>query len=262
MPNSPLADTLTPLAELGVHTHLGTREEDGWVPADRLAHDEGGLRGALDRIGGALGTDRDDVRAAQLVELWTWLVAAPAAAALVGGRRLPDVGSGNVLLRPRGGLADWRVGLRSRRFHALPGDPSAAHPDAVAAADERELLGRLGAMLVRAHLAPLVERLNRIARRPERALWRGAADRVAGAFLWVGEELGERERARSLAHGAVESAPQLGAKVRIQRVESGSDETRVHLRHGCCLYYRVPEGVKCIGCPLVSDEERRIRCSP
>jgi Ferric iron reductase FhuF-like transporter/FhuF 2Fe-2S C-terminal domain len=259
MPNSPLTDTLAPLAELGVHTRLGASEGDGWVPADRLAHDPDALREALAEIRGALGTDRDDVCAAQLVELWTWLVAAPAAAALVGGGRLPDVGSGNVLLRARGGLADWRAGLRSRRFHALPGDPDSKHPDAVPAADEHELLRRLGAMLVRAHLAPLVERLNRIARRPERALWRGVADRVAGAFLWIGDELGERERSRSLARGAVESAPELEARIRIQHVRSGPDETRVHLRHGCCLYYRVPGGVKCIGCPLVSDEERARR---
>jgi ferric iron reductase protein FhuF len=112
---------------------------------------------------------------------------------------------------------------------------------------------------VNAHLAPLVARLNRLARRPERALWRGAADRVAGAFLWIGEQLGARERSRALARGAVGSAPELEAKVRIQRVGSGAGETHVHLRHGCCLYYRVPGAPKCIGCPLVTDAERARR---
>jgi FhuF 2Fe-2S C-terminal domain/Ferric iron reductase FhuF-like transporter len=252
MPNNPLADTLEPLAKLGVETHLGIREEDGWAPADRLAGDPAALRGALDEIAGHLGTDRDDVCASQLVELWTWLVAAPAAAALVDRGRLPDVSSRNLLMRPRGGLVDWRVGLRRPSFHVLPGDPDADHPDAVPAADERELLGRLGAMLVSAHLAPLVRTLNLLARRPERALWRGAADRVAGAFLWIGEQLGARERSRVLARGAVGAAPALEAKVRVQRV----GDTHVHLRHGCCLYYRVPGAPKCIGCPLVTDAER------
>jgi ferric iron reductase protein FhuF len=111
-------------------------------------------------------------------------------------------------------------------------------------------------MLVNAHLAPLVGTLNRVARRPERALWRGAADRVAGAFLWIGEELGARERARALARGAVGSVPELRAKVRIHRVGNGAKETHVHLRHGCCIYYRVPGAPKCIGCPLVTDAER------
>jgi hypothetical protein len=259
MSSAPLADTLAPLDELGVETHLGVREEDGWVAAGRLAADDGELRAALGEIARSLGADREDVCAAQLIELWTWLVAAPAAAALVAGARLPDVSSGNVLLRARGGLADWRAGLRSARFHVLPGDPDARHPDAVPAADERELLGRLGAMLVNAHLAPLVGSLNKLARRPERALWRGAADRVAGAFLWIGEQLDARERSRALARGAVGSTPQLGARVRIQRVGSGSAETHVHLRHGCCLYYRVPGAPKCIGCPLVTDAERARR---
>jgi hypothetical protein len=256
MPRAPIADTLAPLAGLGVETHLGAREGNGWAAAGRLAEDAGELRAALGEIAQSLGTDRDDVCAAQLIELWTWLVAAPAAAGLVAGARLPDVSSANVLLRARGGLADWRVGLRSPRFHALPRDPDVRHPDAVPAADERELLGRLGAMLVNAHLAPLVRRLNSLARRPERALWRGAADRVAGAFLWLGEQLGARERSLALARGAVGSAPQLAARVRIQRVGSGADETHVHLRHGCCLYYRVPGAPRCMGCPLVTDAER------
>jgi len=42
-------------------------------------------------------------------------------------------------------------------------------------------------------------------------------------------------------------------------VGSGADETHVHLRHGCCLYYRVPGAPKCIGCPLVTDAERARR---
>ena len=259
MPRTPLADTLVPLSELGVDTRLGVLEGNGWIGAGRLVADEDELRAALAEIAGNLGTDRDDVCAAQLIELWTWLVAAPAAAGLVAGGRLPDVSSGNVLLRAQGGLADWRVGLRRPRFHALPDDPDARHPDAVPAADERELLGRLGAMLVNAHLAPLVASLNRLARRPERALWRGAADRVAGAFLWIGDQLGAREHSRALARGAVGSAPELGAKVRVQRVGSGVGETHVHLRHGCCLYYRVPGAPKCIGCPLVTDAERARR---
>jgi Ferric iron reductase FhuF-like transporter/FhuF 2Fe-2S C-terminal domain len=254
MPSAPLADTLEPLAGLGVVTHLGANEEeDGWIPADRLARDPEALAAALGEIGTALGTDRPDVCAAQLMELWTWLIAAPAAAGIVAGPRLPDVSAGNVLVRPRGGLADWRAGLRSTRFHALRDDPEAGHSDAAEpASDEHELLDRLRAMLVQAHLAPLVTALNRIGRRPERALWRGAADRVAGAFLWLGEQLGARERGRALARGAVRSVPQLEAKVRVQRVNG----TEVHLRHGCCLYYRVPGAPKCIGCPLVTEAER------
>jgi hypothetical protein len=256
MPGAPLAHTLVPLSDLGIETRLGAREGEGWVAAGRLVNDGDELRAALAQIAAELGTDREDVCASQLIETWTALVAAVAAAGLVAGARLPDVSAGNLLLRPQGGLAEWRVGLRRPRFHALPGDPDARHPDALPASDERELLHRLGAMLVNAHLAPLVGTLNRLGRRPERALWRGAADRVAGAFLWIGEQLGARERSRALVRGVAESAPELRAKVRIQRVAGGAEETHVHLRHGCCIYYRVPGAPKCIGCPLVTDAER------
>jgi hypothetical protein len=137
MPGAPLAHTLVPLSGLGIETRLGAREGDGWVAAGRLVNEGDELRTALAQIAAELGTDLEDVCASQLIETWTALVGALAAAGLVAGARLPDVSAGNVLLRARGGLADWRVGLRRPRFHALPGDPDARHPDAVPAADEQ-----------------------------------------------------------------------------------------------------------------------------
>lgn len=113
MPRTPLADTLVPLSDLGVEMRLGVPAGDGWVGAARLVEDDEELRVALAEIAGNLGTDRDDVCAAQLIELWTWLVAAPVAAGLVARGRLPDVSSDNVLLRAKGGLAE-----RARRVAA------------------------------------------------------------------------------------------------------------------------------------------------
>ncbi len=40
-------------------------------------------------------------------------------------------------------------------------------------------------------------------------------------------------------------------------LDLGTHEMLLHVREGCCLYYRTPANVKCFSCPLLDDEERR-----
>ena len=184
------------------------------------------MNAALEMCGTSLGTDRPDIQGQRLVEVVTWCLALPAAAALLDGDDLPDLSTGNVLVwigdQPPGG-----IGIALRRGDASPG------------ADLDDLLA--------AHLAPLVDAVNATTKRPSNALWRSSRDRVAGAIVWVGEMTGRRERARALLDGRAE----------VRMLDLGTHDMLLHVREGCCLYYRIPTGAKCFSCPLLDDEDRR-----
>ncbi|MDQ3607745.1 MAG: hypothetical protein M3459_02420 [Actinomycetota bacterium] len=104
---------------------MGVPDAPGWLPADRLARNPDRLRAALERAGASLGTARVDIGATRLCEVWTWNLAAPAAAALLIDARLPDLRAGNgpaAARRRVGGLAGGpapgplpRAARRSRR---------------------------------------------------------------------------------------------------------------------------------------------------
>ncbi len=70
-------------------------------------------------------------------------------------------------------------------------------------------------------------------------------------MVWVGELIGHRDRACELARAATDGHAEL------RMLKAGASETLLHVREGCCLYYRVPGGTKCWSCPLLHDDERR-----
>jgi hypothetical protein len=250
----PLAETFARLAPHGAH--LGPREEPGWATTAELAGTR--LTSALDAVGRSLGTDRPDIRGQRLVELCTWRLAVTAAAGLLGDSRLPDLGAANVRVwvgdDPPDGIG---TALRRPAFQALPSDPDAAHPDASPAPDEAALLARLRDVLAREHLAPLVDAVNLATKRPRRALWRSATDRLAAALVWVGELSGSSARACALARIAVAGAPPLNGRAELRTLRAGEIDLLLHVREGCCLYYRIPGNPKCFSCPLLADDERR-----
>jgi hypothetical protein len=251
----PLTATLEQLAPCGIVATVDPSPGGEFVEAAALARDRDRLSVPLARIGSEFGTERADICAARLIEVWTWLVAAPAAGALLVASRLPDVAPQNTFISLAGGTAEWAAAFASGRFYGLDAD----HPDAAVVADEAELLARLNASLA-AQFDPLVESLNQLTRRPRRALWRGAADRVTGAFLWAGEALGAAERGGGLAQRAVAMASPLHGRARTQLVQlPGGEAELIQVRDGCCLYYRVPGGECCASCPLVGDSERPAR---
>ena len=224
------------------HNHRDSRGPGEPVPALDLATDVPRLERALGQIADEFGTDRRDICAARVIELWTWLVAAEAAEALLARGHLPDLSSTGTKLVLDGPSGEWTAQL---------GSPETALDEGTLVACMRDSLAE--------QLDPLVETLNRLTGRPRRALWRSATDRLVGAFLWVGDELGQAQRAGGLARLAV-AAPPLRGRVRTELVSlpDGAVE-RLQVRDGCCLYYRVPGGEPCSSCPLVPDEERGAR---
>jgi hypothetical protein len=193
----------------------------GWATSAELAGPR--LREALAACGESLGTDRPDIQGQRLVEVVTWLLAVPIATALIEEQPLPDLADVRFWIGedPPGG-----TGLERR---------TDATSDA--APDEQ----------LTAHLAPLIDAVNATTRRPATALWRAVKDRMDGAIAWIAETTGRRPRAFALLDGQAE----------LRLLDLATHDTLLHVREGCCLYYRTAANVKCFSCPLLDDAERR-----
>jgi ferric iron reductase protein FhuF len=196
----------------------------GWATTAELAGPR--LHDALRACGESLNTDRPDIQGQRLVEVVTWLLAVPIATALIEERPLPDLHPDRVELwigdePPEGD------GLKLRDRQATPQAPAHAQ--------------------LHAHLDPLIRAVNYTTKRPANALWRGAKDRMDGAIAWIAETTDQRERAFALLEDTAE----------LRLLDLGTHELLLHVRKGCCLYYRTPANVKCFSCPLLDDEERR-----
>lgn len=258
-PNIPVVHPLDDsLARLGGRVHAARRgAPDGWLSVDDVrghAYAE-----VLDIAAAGYDTSRSDIRGNRMLEIWTWLVTTPAAATLVLDRRLPDISAGNLSVVPGLWVDPVPVALRSGRFWCLPDDAAADHPDATVLPDERALVLELNAMLRERHLPALIETIAERSRRGRRALWRSATDQLVGAFTRAGAALDAEAEAIALARIAGDGERPMRAEVRIERFElDGMAPHTMHLRDGCCLYYRVNgRPPNCSNCPLV-DADRRV----
>jgi hypothetical protein len=206
--------------------HVGERAEPGWLTTAELAGPK--LPEALAVAGRQLGTERLDIQGQRIVEVVAWNLAVPAAHALLDERPLPDLTPGNT-----------RVWIHD--------DPA---PDGIGTLvfEDRAASAPLDA-LVAAHLEPLVTAVCAHTRRPAKALQRGVDDRVAAALIHVAQTRGEEPRGCELARAAYPD-------IDLRTLELPGYSLTVHVRSGCCLYYRIPQA-KCWGCPLLSDDERR-----
>jgi ferric iron reductase protein FhuF len=126
--------------------------------------------------------------------------------------------------------------------------------DAVAEADEEGLVDWLVG-----ELAPMIEVVNEISRRPRSALWRGASDRLAQALVLAGEELGAPEEGVRAAHRALAIPGPLSGAVRFEEIDADGAAERIQLRNGCCLWHRLPDEDKCSNCPLLDPAQRGVR---
>ena len=186
----------------------------------------------LDRVGRAMGSERADVQATLFCEGYTWALADPAVKALLAEDRLPSLRPADVVVR----YGD----------DGYPSSVTFLEPDGPASLERlrRELED---------HLAPLIADLSATARRPQRALWRSASDRLAQAFAWHGTQLGLAERACELGERALALDGPLGLRPRWTLADGGIEMER----NGCCLWWRTAAGEPCPACPL-----RRRKAAP
>jgi hypothetical protein len=195
----------------------------GWATTAELAGPK--LQDALAACGESLQTERPDIQGQRLIEVVAWLLAVPVAGALIERRPLPD-------LRPE--AVELWIGDEPPGGDGLKRLTDATHD------------GPPDAQLI-AHLTPLIAAVNGATKRPRTALWRGAKDRQDAAIAWIAETTGRRRRAFELLEHSAE----------LRMLDLGTHEQLLHVRQGCCLYYRTSANVKCFSCPLLDDEERR-----
>jgi hypothetical protein len=195
----------------------------GWATTAELAGPL--LHDALAACGASFGTDRPDIQGQRLVELVTWLLAVPVATAQLNRAPVPDIGAANVLVWI-GPDAPGGNGLKLLTEATLNGDPQDA---------------------IDAHVAPLIDGVHEHTKRPEAALQRAVKDRYDAAITWVAQLTNQPDRAFEL----------LADRAELRLLDLGTHELLLHVREGCCLYYRTPANVKCFSCPLLDDEARR-----
>lgn len=210
--------------------HVGARaEESGWTTSAELAGP--GLQRALAIVGRQLDTDRLDIQGQRIVEVVAWWLGLPAAHALLDDR-LPDLSPENTQLWVHDDEAPDGIGTLVLQERYLPASLTQLRT------------------LVEVHVTDLVNAVCAHTKRPSKALWRGVNDRIAAALIFAAQTRGEEARGCALAQ-------ELYADLDLRTLELPGYSLLVHVRSGCCLYYRIPERPKCWGCPLLTDDERR-----
>ena len=235
---------------------LGVTSEAGWMPVARLLGDARMLDDALAALGREVGSPRRDVQASLLLETYAWRLVLPLAGALLAESRIPTPGLDGTALRLTGEGLPCSIRLLHGRFVALAGDPATEHPDADVVGNRSVLDLCLRSWLI-AHFDPFVETLNAASGRPRAALWRSVADRTATALLYAGLASDRAAAARAIAERTLAGEPPLRYPPRYAEI----GEQPVHLRHGCCLWWRTAAATPCLTCPLrLAGGERAAPC--
>ena len=256
-----LAQTLAAArAHFGGYDVLGTRlgAPAGWSAATEVNHAGPALEALLARAVERSGSGRADIGATLLAESYAFSLALRAVGTLLFGTRIPAMAPGEVSLE----FADDGTTIIGVAYaggaYGVAGDPCAGDPSLALVADEDALLAQLHTEL-EAHLAPLLTAIAAATGRPLRALWRSAGDRLGGAFLWLGEVVGMRDRAWDLGARCMQTGGPLAVGAGFRVLEHAGIAEPTRNRRGCCLIYRVEGNDTCFTCPLTSEAERRER---
>lgn len=251
---APLAETLA-RGYRRVHRgcHLGARVTVAPVGAagrlDELVSGGRRVDALLARIGADVGSGRRDVQASLFLEAYAWTLLLPLAGALVAERRVPLLSAGSVAVTLRNGLWPDELMLCHHAFAALADDPRSTHRDATVVEDDDTLTGVLRDQIV-AHMRVPIRALSARSGRAERALWRSVGDRAAAALLFAGETVDDAERASELAEVLLGPPGPLLGRADYRELPGPDGPMRVHVRSGCCLWWRTRAASCCLTCPL------------
>lgn len=216
-------------------------EAGRWLAADRLADPASEeLTRLLEAERVSSGHRTDHATALTVMAVYAGRVTAAAVLHWALYDEVPDLRSGNVLLRPGAHGID---GVRVREARLLV--PAGGE-------DPVRLLHRT---VLDGHLLPLADALHRRTRAGARQLRGGIAHGCATALCAYGAETGlPAARWRKFAEGAPGGLGALGEVARVTTVTGR--ERLVYLRSTCCLFYTSAEAVRCSSCCLTSREDR------
>ena len=218
----------------GLVPGLVVTDPAGWTPAARFADGTAlpGLISAAQRRWGA----SPHAAAALAWKSYAYWVALPAVLGYTSATRVPDMSSGNVLLRLHVGPPFLEVGLGRQAVAVTPTDPLAGRPG-VRVVDD--LPGYLRESLLDRHLAAVLDGLHGRVHLGRRTLLGSVASAIAHALVRA-----ESARPGSVARGR----PLLDALGLADLVEI--TPALAVRRRTCCLAFTLPEPKICRGCCL------------
>ncbi|MFI1356508.1 (2Fe-2S)-binding protein [Streptomyces sp. NPDC020898] len=262
---SAVADAYDRLAEAypdAAVTELGPGEPhpsgDGWVSVAGLAAGEGELDSFLAwddeqvlRDYGRRG--RPDVVASFGLHRYAWTACLLITVPWLLDRRVPRLPVENVSYhRTRG-----RFGVRTGAFACLPGDPAAELPGARVVGDEEALRGEVRAALTE-HLEPVLGGFGPRMRRRGRALWGVVTDDVVEGLHYIGQTVGEGDRAQRelelLLPGS--TRPFVGSAGFREATAPDGSTLPTRDRASCCFFYTIRPDELCDNCPRTCASDR------
>jgi hypothetical protein len=242
----------------------------GWVSADELARGGAALTALVAREAARLTREhggrapRADVAATLALHRYLWPACLLFTVPWFLRRHVPRLPVGDVSAHP----ATGRMTVRARSFGCLPDDPAARLPGARPVPDEAALRDELRGALAE-HLTPVLDAFRPLLRRGPRALWGMATDEITEGLWYIGQLLGEEDRAISELSALLPggTAPYAGGSGFIRPAEQNSGaDTASHTtaakdlaarnRLTCCLFYTISPARTCSGCPRARDADR------
>ncbi|NEA67372.1 (2Fe-2S)-binding protein [Streptomyces sp. SID12488] len=232
----------------------------GWVRAAGLAAGDGDLDSFLAwddeqvlRDYGERG--RPDVVASFGLHRYAWTACLLITVPWFLHRRVPRLPVEDVSYH----RVDGRFRVRTGAFACLPDDPAAALPGARVVGDEEALRGEVRAALTE-HLEPLLGGFGPRMRRRGRALWGVVTDDVVEGLHYIGQVVGEADRARRelelLLPGSGPTRPFVGSAGFRDTTGPDSAAPPTRDRASCCFFYTIRPAEMCDNCPRTCDNAR------
>ncbi len=258
---SRLAQAYAGLLVVERSAHEPSPRGGGWVGADELAAGGPALDAFLAWDDAQVLRDygqraRPDVVASFGLHRYAWPACLLITLPWFLHRRVPRLPASQVAFHRTQG----RMAVHVAEFACLPDDPAAALPGARVVPDEEALRAEVRAAVAE-HLEPVLAGFGPRMRRGRRALWGMVTDEVVESLWYIGDLLGEEQRAMAELEALLPggAAPYTGGAG--FRTLSGPDGRALATRDraSCCFFYTIRPDDTCVTCPRTCDADRVAR---